>query len=270
MIMKNIQLDDRGRFTYTFDSEVERFTFFIMNTSGDYLDENCTWNADKNLFEMQPLYPYRKNTGEIRFTINSRIIQYLNNLRNQVFRLEFMADARPFARAVRSAGTFTTDDLPVLHDKYEFNLAEGGKYEVLLPEGDESSLNYADDGAGTGITSDSREEVRGTGDISAASAVSSGSDTGDTEEISAGDCEDTELRTAGIEDASEVICPQPENTAGSPAGVKAESGDIRFLKIKVPPDNPEKKSRTGYILKAILWMVFLITVLLVIYCAIIL
>ena len=35
-------------------------------------------------------------------------------------------------------------------------------------------------------------------------------------------------------------------------------------------DNPEKKSRTGYILKAILWMVFLITVLLVIYCAIIL
>ena len=75
--MKNIQLDDRGRFTYTFDSEVERFTFFIMNTSGDYLDENCTWNADKNLFEMQPLYPYRKNTGEIRFTINSRIIQYL-------------------------------------------------------------------------------------------------------------------------------------------------------------------------------------------------
>ena len=40
MIMKNIQLDDRGRFTYTFDSEVERFTFFIMNTSGDYLDEN--------------------------------------------------------------------------------------------------------------------------------------------------------------------------------------------------------------------------------------
>lgn len=270
MIMKNILLDDRGRFTYTFDSEVERFTFFIMNTSGDYLDENCTWNADKNLFEMQPLYPYRKNTGEIRFTINSRIIQYLNNLRDQAFRLEFMADARPFARTVRSAGTFTTDDLPVLHDKYEFNLAEGGKYEVLLPEGDEFSLHYAADRTGAGTVSDGCKEVPEKGDVSVSSAVFSGSDTGDTEEISTGDCEDTELRTAGIEDAAEVICPQTENAAGTPAGVKAESGDIRFLKIKMAPDNPGKKSRTGYILKAILWMVFLVTVLLVIYCAIIL
>ena len=260
MIKKNILLDDIGRFTFTFDSEVERFTFFIMNTSGDYLDENCTWNTDKNLFEMQPMYPYRKNTGEIRFIINSQIIQYLNNLRNQVFTLEFLADDEPFALTVRCSGTFETDDLLVLHEKHEFNLGEGGKYEVLLREGEASALNYDADGTDAGTASDVREKVPGTG------AASTGSDT----EISDGDCEEAEIRSAGIEDSTEVSCSQTEDTVASPAGVKAESGDIRFLKIKVLPDNPEKKSRTGYILKVILWMVFLITILLIIYYTIVL
>ena len=256
MIKKNILLDDIGRFTFTFDSEVERFTFFIMNTSGDYLDENCTWNADKNLFEMQPLYPYRKNTGEIRFTINSRIIQYLNNLRDQAFRAEFMADGEPFARTVRSSGTFAVNELPVLHDKYEFTLAEGGKYEAPLDEQDASSVDF------TGEESLNSSEF-GCGPAGATgefTEASTGADAGSSEDISSGDSED-----AGTEKPVEDTIPPVESGESSLSGNGSESGDIRFLKIKMEPEIPENKSRAGYLLKGSMWIAFLIAVLLLIY-----